>query len=321
MGHLRFGVQIENHLGIGYDGVKKIALEAEKSGFDGLFICDHLMGRNPDTFNQPCLDPWVTLGALGQVTRKINLGTLVSAVGFRYPSLLAKMAATVDHVSGGRLTLTIGAGWHEPEYKAYGIPFPPVGIRMEQLREAVQIIRAMWSEDSATFDGKSFKIDQAWCYPRPLSPKIWIGGGGEKTLLRIVADLADGWNAVGLSVDEYAHKIDILRSFCEKSGRNLNILERSYYGPCVVGRNETEFRESFNKHYGQYRKTEESIESFVQRMRSTRPLIGTSNEVTEKMDALRKFGVAYFILYFPDKDGLGLMNRFNGQVMPHFANS
>src|SRR3989442_14699731 len=107
---MKFGVQIENHLGVTYNGVRKIALEAEKSGFDGLFICDHLMGRNEETFRQPCLDSWVTLGALAQATKKITLGTLVSAVGFRYPSLLAKMGATLDHVSGGRLMLTVGGG-------------------------------------------------------------------------------------------------------------------------------------------------------------------------------------------------------------------
>src|SRR5438105_3447194 len=148
---MKFGAQIENHLGMTYNGVRKVALEAEKSGFDGLFICDHLMGRNEETFRQPCLDPWVTLGGLAQATKKITLGTLVSAVGFRYPSLLAKMGATLDHVSGGRLQLTLGAGWHEPEYKAYGIPFPQIGERMQQLREAIQIIWAVW--ESGGTDG------------------------------------------------------------------------------------------------------------------------------------------------------------------------
>src|SRR2546422_2231091 len=207
---MKFGVQIENHLGVTYNGVRKIALEAEKSGFDGLFICDHLMGRNEETFRQPCLDSWVTLGALAQATKKITLGTLVSAVGFRYPSLLAKMGATLDHVSGGRLMLTVGAGWHEPEYKAYGIPFPPGGVRRQQLREAIQIIRSMWSQDPATFDGKSFKIDGAWCYPRPGSPKMWVGGGGGRMMLHIVAHLADGRNAAGFGVGEYALKLGIL---------------------------------------------------------------------------------------------------------------
>jgi alkanesulfonate monooxygenase SsuD/methylene tetrahydromethanopterin reductase-like flavin-dependent oxidoreductase (luciferase family) len=276
------------------------------------------MGRNDVTFKQPCLDPWVTLGSLSQATKKIGLGTLVSAVGFRYPSVLAKMAATVDHISGGRLTLTIGAGWHEPEYKAYGIPFAPVRTRMEQLREAVQIIRSMWTKDPANFEGKNFKIEGAYCYPRPLIPKIWIGGGGEKTLLRIVADLADGWNAVGLNVEEYAHKLEVLRLYCERAGRKLNTIERSYYGPCIVGRNEGEFRESFIKHYNQYRKAEESMESFAQRMRFTRPFIGTADEVIEKMDSLKELGVSYFILYLPDKERLVLLRRFTEQVMAHF---
>jgi probable F420-dependent oxidoreductase len=318
---LRFGVQIENHLGISYNGVRKVALEAEKSGFDGLFICDHLMGRNEETYRQPCLDPWVTLGALAQATKKITLGTLVSAVGFRYPSLLAKMGATLDHISGGRMMLTVGAGWHEREYKAYGIPFPQVGVRMQQLRDAVQIIRSMWTQDPATFEGKTFKVDGAWCYPQPVSPKIWVGGGGEKMLLQIVADLADGWNAVGLSADEYARKIEVLRKLCEVAGRKLNTIERSYYGTCLIGSTENEFRESFNRHYGQYRKTEESMETFVERMRSTRPLIGTAAEVEEKMKGFQELGVSYFILYFPDKEGLGLMRRFADLVMPRFASA
>jgi probable F420-dependent oxidoreductase len=316
---LKFGVQIENHLGMSYNGVRKVALEAEKSGFDGLFICDHLMGRNEETYRQPCLDPWVTLGALAQATKKITLGTLVSAVGFRYPSLLAKMGATLDHASGGRLMLTVGAGWHEPEYKAYGIPFPPVGVRMQQLRDAIQIIRSMWTQDPATFEGKNFKIDGAWCYPRPVLPKIRVGGGGEKLLLRIVADLADGWNAVGLNVDEYGRKIEVLRNLCEEAGRKLNTIERSYYGTCLVGSDENEFRESFNRHYGKYRKTEESMEAFVERMRSTRPLVGTAAEVEEKMKSFQELGVSYFILYFPDKEGLSLMHRFTDLVMPRFA--
>src|SRR5439155_27333601 len=102
---------------------------------------------------------------------------------------------------------------------------------MQQWREEVQIIRSMWTQDQATFEGKYFKIDGAWCYPRPVSPKIWVGGVGEQTLSRIVADLADGWNAVGLSADEYARKLEILRLFCENAGRKLNTIKRSYTAP------------------------------------------------------------------------------------------
>jgi alkanesulfonate monooxygenase SsuD/methylene tetrahydromethanopterin reductase-like flavin-dependent oxidoreductase (luciferase family) len=122
----------------------------------------------------------------------------------------------------------------------------------------------------------------------------------------------------GLSVDEYARKVEILRNLCEAAGRKLNTLARSYYGTCLVGSNENEFRESFNRHYGQHRKTEESMEAFVERMRSTRPLIGTAAEVEEKMKSFQELGVSYFMLYFPDRDGLGLLRRFADLVMPRF---
>lgn len=111
---LKFGVQIENHLGFSYDAALKVALEAERLGYDVLFICDHLMGRDERTAKQPCLDSWVTLGALASATKELRLGTLISAVGFRYPAILAKMAATLDAISGGRMRLGIGAGWYEP---------------------------------------------------------------------------------------------------------------------------------------------------------------------------------------------------------------
>ncbi len=137
-------------------------------------------------------------------------------------------------------------------------------------------------------------------------------------MLRIVADLADGWNAVGLNVDEYARKLEVLRMLCEIAGRRLNSIERSYYGSCLVGSTENEFRESFNRHYSRYRKAEESMETFVERMRSTRPLIGTATEVAEKMKAFQELGVSYFILYFPDKDGLSLLRRFADLVKPRF---
>ncbi len=140
-------------------------------------------------------------------------------------------------------------------------------------------------------------------------------------MLRIVAELADGWNAVGLSVDEYARKLETLRTLCENTGRKLNTIERSYYGTCLVASNENEFRESFNRYYGQYRKAEETMEAFVERMRSTRPFVGTAGEVVDKMKGFQELGVSYLILYFPDKDGLSLLKRFADLVMPRFASA
>jgi len=199
---MNFGVQIENHAGYDFQSILDAAQEAERLGFKGLFICDHLIGRTEEFARQPCLDPWVTLAALASQTRSIGLGTLVTAVGFRNPSVVAKMAATLDVISNGRLNLSLGAGWYEPEYKSYGIPFPPLRQRVQQLREAIQIVRLMWTQDKPSYKGRAFEIDGAWCYPKPLqnpSPKIWFGGTGEKRVLRVVAELADGRNATGTS--------------------------------------------------------------------------------------------------------------------------
>ncbi len=317
---MKFGVQVENHLGVSYEAVFKIALEAERIGFDGLFICDHLMGRKEEVARQPCLDTWVTLGALASATKKIRLGTLVSPVGFRYPSILAKMGATLDSISRGRLQLGVGAGWYEPEYTAYGVPFPSTRQRMQQLREAVQIIRMMWTQDMPTFNGNNYKIQGAWCYPKPVqTPRIWVGGIGEQRLLRIVAELADGWNATGTSAEEYERKLKILESYCTAGGRNPREIERSYYSSGLTAKNEKEFMESFEQYYAQFRRQDETVDTFAKRVRvGGRSFIGTADEVIEKIAKFSGLGVTYLILYFPDRDHLGLMRRFAEHVMPAF---
>ncbi|OLD03324.1 hypothetical protein AUG19_03990 [archaeon 13_1_20CM_2_54_9] len=319
---MKFGVQIENHLGFTFDAVSGIAKEAEQLGFNGLFICDHLTGRNETAARQPCLDPWVTLGALAQTTKTLQLGTLVTAVGFRNPAILAKMAATLDNISNGRLQLSMGAGWYEPEYSSYGIPFPSTKQRMQQLREAIQIIKATWTQDKPSFSGKNYTIKDAWSYPKPVQkpePNIWVGGTGEKTLLRIVAELADGWNATGTAPEEYEKKLKVLGSFCTAAGRTLESIERSYYAFALTAGNEPEFSRSFEKYYSTFKRPEETVESFTTRVRgSGRSFVGTVTEIVEKVDKFRKLGVTYMILYFPDKDQLGIMKQFAKHVISRF---
>ena len=321
---VKFGVQIENHLGFSYEAVLKVALEAERLGFDSIFICDHLMGRTEELARQPCLDTWVTLGALASATKRLRLGTLVSAVGFRYPSILAKMGASVDSISGGRLQLALGAGWYEPEYKAYGIPFPTAKHRMQQLREAIQIVRMMWTEEKSTFSGSSFKVKEAWCFPKPAQkprPKIWVGGAGEQRLLRIVAELADGWNAIGTSAEEYEHKLKVLESYCTSAKRSLQDIERSYYGTGLTAKNENEFLAAFDRYYARLRRPDETAEAFTQRVRaSSRSFIGTHDEVIEKIRKFSRLGVTYLVFYFPDKDQLGFIRQFAEHVLPTFQN-
>jgi len=150
-------------------------------------------------------------------------------MGFRHPAVLAKAAVTIDHISNGRLELGLGAGWYQMEYTAFGIPFTPTKYRLDILDEGVQVIRSMLHEEKTNFSGQQFDIQDAYCRPRPVqrSPRIWIGGGGERRTLRIAAKYADGWNAAYVSPSVYKHKMDVLDEWCAKEGRDPDDIMRS----------------------------------------------------------------------------------------------
>jgi F420-dependent oxidoreductase-like protein len=312
---------IENHFGYDYATMKNIALPAERFGFDGLFMCDHLVNQN--FTGVPCLDPYVALGALATATRRLRLGTLVTPIGFRYPSDVAKLAASLDMISSGRFQLGLGAGWNEPEYKAYGIPFPPVGQRIRQLREALQIVRLMWNEERPSFKGRYFSINEAYCNPKPVQKpaKIWVGGRGEKAVLRIVAKLADGWNCLGTNPEEYAGKLKVLKEHCDKAGRKMESIERSYYGWFLAGRSEKEFEELFLKHYAPFKREDETLNQMMNRVRQGgRAFVGTVDQVVERVREYAKLGVSYLILYFPDRETAGSLRLFSEKIMPELTN-
>ncbi len=316
---MKFGVMVENHFGYDYQTIYGIAIAAERFGFDGLYMCDHLVNQN--FARLPCLDPYVALGALASSTKKLRLGTLVTPVGFRYPSDVAKLAASLDMISNGRFQLGLGAGWNEPEYKAYGIPFPPVGQRTRQLREALQIVRLMWTEEKPSFKGRYFTITETQCNPKPVQKpaKIWVGGKGEKAILKIVADLADGWNCLGASLAEYEHLVGVLRGHCERAGRRMESIERSYYGWFLAGRSEKEFEELFEKHYAPFKRADETMRQFKNRIvQGGRAFVGTVDQAVQRMQGFEKLGVSYLILYFPDRDPNGSMRLFSETVKPLF---
>jgi alkanesulfonate monooxygenase SsuD/methylene tetrahydromethanopterin reductase-like flavin-dependent oxidoreductase (luciferase family) len=160
--------------------------------------------------------------ALALSTTKVRCGSLVYSVGYRHPAVLANAIATIDHLSGGRADVGIGAGWSQMEYDAYGIPFPSTGTRMDQLEEGIQVLRGLLHDETTTFDGKWFQLRNARNEPRPVQAKlpIWVGGGGEKRTLRIAAQHADGWNVPFISPEEFARKRDVLHRHCEDVGRD-----------------------------------------------------------------------------------------------------
>ncbi len=199
------------------------------AGVDWISAWDHFYEAPPKGGTQPHFEALATLGALAAETRQAHIGCLVFYVGYRNPALLAKAATTLDHISGGRFELGLGAGWHIWEASAYGYPFPDIGTRLDMLEEAVQIIRRMLTEPRTTFSGKHFQVDDASCLPPPVQPRlpIWIGGVGEKRTLKVVADHADGWNAAYLAPAEFARVNAVLDHWCEDEGRDPASLKRA----------------------------------------------------------------------------------------------
>ena len=211
------------------DEMRALWRKLDSNGVDWISAWDHFYEAPPKGGTEPHFEALATLGALAAETQHARIGCLVFYVGYRNPALLAKAATTLDHITGGRFELGIGAGWHIWEANAYGYPFPDIGTRLDMLEEAAQIIRRMLTEERTTFSGIHYQVDDASCLPPPIQPRlpIWIGGVGEKRTLKIVADHADGWNAAYLSAEEFGRVNEVLNDWCAEAGREPKSLKRA----------------------------------------------------------------------------------------------
>jgi len=210
-----------------FSAVQPLCQHAGNTGWDGVWLADHFMPNADDT-SAPWPEAWTTLAALAATVPDIRLGTLVTGNTYRHPAVLAKMAATVDHISGGRLVLGLGAGWQENEHRKYGIEFSTVPGRLARLDEACQVIKGLLEQPSFSFDGQFYSLSDAPLEPKPLqSPlPLLIGGGGEQVTLKITAKYADEWNVWG-TVETLEHKMSILDRHCETVGRDPGDIQRS----------------------------------------------------------------------------------------------
>jgi F420-dependent oxidoreductase-like protein len=193
----------------------------EAMGFDWISIWDHFYAADL-TGDPHCLEAVACHAALAGATERVRVGSLVYCVGYRHPAVLAKALATIDHLSGGRADVGLGAGWSQVEYDAYGIPFRPVGQRLDMLEEAAACVRGLLHDDKTTLTGAYFTLTDAQCVPRPIQARlpVWIGGGGERRTLRIAARYADGWNVPFVSPEQFAAKRAVLHRHCEDVGRD-----------------------------------------------------------------------------------------------------
>lgn len=210
-----------------YEDVLKLALHVEQTGWDGIWYADHFMANAPDT-STPWPEAWTTLAAIGATVPRLRLGTLVMGNTYRHPAIVAKMAATLDHISSGRAVLGLGSGWQENEHKQYGIPFYTVGERLARLDEACQVIKLLFNEKKSDFDGRFYQLQDASLAPKPIQNPLplLIGGGGEKVTLKITAKYADEWNVWG-DVDKLRAKMKILDQHCADVGRDPKEIKRT----------------------------------------------------------------------------------------------
>ena len=314
-----------------YPITEKTVLLCERLGYDSLWVADHLIRPGE------VAECWTLISALAAVTRRIRLGTFVLCDAHRNPALVAKMVATLDNISNGRVNYGIGAGWHGVEQVSYGLPWLEKPIeRIKRMEEGIEIVKRMWTEDKPSFEGKYYRINEAICNPKPVQkphPPIWIAGQG-KRMLKTVAKYADGWNWFSTTVEQHEELINLIRKSCETLGRNYNDIAISWQGRILIARNQADLKKKINQirrlnpHYPL------SLERKVMKIYPyqflhraavggeletidfrAHGLVGTPDEIIERIQQYIDIGVKHFILMFIDYPSIDGIELFGEKVM------
>ena len=299
--------------------MKRVAWQAEQLGYDSIWVYDHFH-TVPVATQEPTYEAWTLMASLAAVTERVRLGQMCTCNGYRPPAYLAKVAASIDAISGGRLEMGIGGGWYEEEYVAYGYPFPKPSIRLGELDEAVQIMKQMWTEDEASFSGQHFTVEGAICRPRPLQdggPPMWIAGGGEQLTLKTAAKYADYTNFVG-TPEGFTHKSEVLERHCENVGRDFADITRSSNFNVVVAESEADVEAKLAAMASRVDHLLDDANAMVDRVfTGVGAAVGTPDHVIETIASFAEVGMGYAIVYFPDVayDSSSL-ELFASDVMP-----
>jgi F420-dependent oxidoreductase-like protein len=327
---MRFGLFIPQgwrHDLVGIDpaeqwaAMSSLAAHADAGAWESIWVYDHFH-TVPVPSEEATHEAWTLMSAFAATTTRVRLGQMCTCMSYRNPAYLAKVASTIDIISGGRVEMGIGAGWYEHEWRAYGYGFPRAGERLARLDEGVQIMQQAWTTGTATLDGKHYQVDGAIVRPLPLQSggiPIWIAGGGEKVTLRIAAQYADYTNFDG-TPETFTHKSELLRGHCEALGTDFDAIVRSANYNTVIGRDEAEVADRLDAI--QARVTpylgEEKAADFMAEYRSgNAQAVGTPEQIVERLNGMKELGLGYAIHYFPeaayDRSGLELFER---EVMP-----
>jgi F420-dependent oxidoreductase-like protein len=296
-----------------------VARVAENGPFESVWVYDHFH-TTPVPTEEATHEAWTLMAALGAATSGVRLGQMCTCMGYRNPAYLAKVAATVDVISGGRTEMGIGAGWYEHEWRAYGYGFPTAGERIGQLDEGVQIMRQLWTAGEATLHGRHYQVDGAICRPLPLQQggiPLWIAGGGEKKTLRIAARYAAYTNFDG-TPEVFRRKSEVLAAHCREVGTEFGAIVRSSNYNVVIGESEQDVADKLAQIRSRFQRylPADEVDGRIQLL-SSGPLVGTPEQVAERLTEANGLGMTYAIVYFPeaayDRSGLTL---FAEKVVP-----
>ena len=297
-----------------YEAMTRVGQAAEAAGFDSIWVYDHFH-TTPQPSLETTFECWTITAGLSRDTKTIKIGQMVTCNGYRNPALLAKIASTVDVMSNGRLLCGLGAGWYEHEWRAYGYGFPDVPERMRAFREAVEIVVRMWTEEKPVFKGKHYTIDGAINQPKGVQKPhipLWLGGGGEKVTLKLVAKWAQGCNVGGGNADVVRQKLEVLRQHCEEQGRDYNEITKSTSFNIVLldeGADVERATEQIRATYGW------NVEQMKQQA-----VVGSANEVATRIQGVIDAGANYIITYFPRVSyDHSMIERYAREVMPRFS--
>ena len=302
-----------------------LAAYADQSSWDSLWVYDHFH-TVPVPTDEATHEAWSLMAALAASTAEIKLGQMCTAMSYRNPVYLAKVAATTDIISGGRVQMGIGAGWYEHEWRAYGYGFPSAGVRLARLDEGVQIMRDAWRDGRVSFEGKHYQADGAIVSPKPLQPDgipLWIAGGGEKVTLKIAAKYAQYTN-FSADLDEFEHKSQILAEHCRDVGTDYASITRSANVNAIVGATDADFADRCALVRGRVAGVcgDAAAEAMMAVNDNPYSATGTPERVVERLTKLRDLGCDYVICYFPeaayDRSGIEL---FEQQVIPALSDA
>jgi F420-dependent oxidoreductase-like protein len=302
--------------------MRDLVQTADRGPWESVWVYDHFH-TVPVPTEEATHEAWSLMSAFGAVTERIRLGQMCTCMGYRNPAYLAKVAATADIVSGGRVEMGIGAGWYEHEWNAYGYGFPRAGERIAMLDEGVQIMRELWTKGTTTFIGDHYKVEGAVCRPLPLQKAgipMWIAGGGEKKTLRIAAKYAQYTN-FDATPETFKKKSEILAQHCKDVGTEFDAITRSGNYNVIIGESDKDVEDKLTQVHDRLRPLvpAEDLDRTMKSLRSG-PLVGTPEQLVETLQQAHGLGMTYAICYFADAAyDRSSVDLFASQVIPALA--